>query len=520
MQTQVNEFLLHKADAGFHYWHGHTSLDRTDGLQGGIIIDDPDNPDYTELKTLYDEERVIVMQDWFHRPGPSSRIGLDSVPFIWIGTPQSFLINGLARFADCKNVTNATGTTCSGNCTVEDYSSSIDVEAGKTYLLHIVNAGALLAVNFAITNHSLQVVMTDGTVVEPFQLNTLDIGVGQRYSVLLTANQDASRSYWIETTTRFRTGPSGVAYLRYGTNGPPSDSDPFPSHPAQDDVANWFIQDNMTVTKTPSLHPTSISLRSTPDLSYFLVSNQLYSSTTGQIRWAVNNVTQRFSASPTQLSAYQATTAVGAAPWPQTTVESFINVPVTPPLPWNYSASLQSQNISTNNTAEGTTVLRFVKGQLIEIVMQNALSLSGAAEYHGWHMHGHQFWVVGQGTSAFNPDTDPASYNLVNPVLRDTLTLLPYGWTTIWFVADNPGSWPYHCTITPHLVMGMGTTVVTSPELAGPPPEGAGSCLLTSLDSAENPFCPSGDNNTTTSGSVMMNALHAAVLMVTIMVVA
>jgi FtsP/CotA-like multicopper oxidase with cupredoxin domain len=42
MQTVVMELIAQ--NVGTHYWHGHTSLNRVDGLQGAIIIDDPNDP--------------------------------------------------------------------------------------------------------------------------------------------------------------------------------------------------------------------------------------------------------------------------------------------------------------------------------------------------------------------------------------------------------------------------------------------------------------------------------------------
>lgn len=73
MQTFYHTFVAD--NAGTHYWHGHTSLDRMDGLQGAIIIDDPNDPEEQALKALYDEERVIFLQDWYHRSGPGIRTG-------------------------------------------------------------------------------------------------------------------------------------------------------------------------------------------------------------------------------------------------------------------------------------------------------------------------------------------------------------------------------------------------------------------------------------------------------------
>lgn len=73
MQTFYHTFVAD--NAGTHYWHGHTSLDRLDGLQGAIIIEDPNDPEEQDLKEMYDEERLIFLQDWYHRSGPSIRTG-------------------------------------------------------------------------------------------------------------------------------------------------------------------------------------------------------------------------------------------------------------------------------------------------------------------------------------------------------------------------------------------------------------------------------------------------------------
>lgn len=71
-------------------------LDRMDGLQGLIIIEDPNDPEEQALKELYDEERVIWLQDWWHKSGASLRTSLDSDVFV--GPPQSILIDGKGRF--------------------------------------------------------------------------------------------------------------------------------------------------------------------------------------------------------------------------------------------------------------------------------------------------------------------------------------------------------------------------------------------------------------------------------------
>jgi len=68
-------------NAGTHYWHGHNSMQLMDGLQGVLIIEDENDPEEVALKELYDEERVVFLQDWYHKSGPylrTSKYGCDS----------------------------------------------------------------------------------------------------------------------------------------------------------------------------------------------------------------------------------------------------------------------------------------------------------------------------------------------------------------------------------------------------------------------------------------------------------
>jgi L-ascorbate oxidase len=123
------------------------------------------------------------------------------------------------------------------------------------------------------------------------------------------------------------------------------------------------------------------------------------------------------------------------------------------------------------------------------LVLQNALALNGAAEVHAWHLHGHSFWIVGQGNGTFDSETDPDSFNLVNPVRRDTASLWPYGWTALRFKADNVGVWPFHCSLNAHSVMGMGLTIVISPDMLPLPPPHSTNCLKTSLKTSDAEVC-------------------------------
>lgn len=151
--------------------------------------------------------------------------------------------------------------------------SNVTVDAGKTYRLRLINSGQLIMVNFAIASHNMIIVQAEGTNVEHVVVQSLDIGPGQRYDVLLTTDKEAG-AYWIETTVRERniTDVIGRAILRYsGTSGAPGDP---PSHPLWNDTAFGEAQDDSLLTADVSVHPEAVALNATEVTRYILVGTQ------------------------------------------------------------------------------------------------------------------------------------------------------------------------------------------------------------------------------------------------------
>ena len=75
--------------------------------------------------------------------------------------------------------------------------------------------------------------------------------------------------------------------------------------------------------------------------------------------------------------------------------------------------------------------------ETVEVVWQGTNIIT--AENHPMHLHGFSFYVVGLGLGNFNNETDPQSYNLVDPPEINTVGLPKNGWVAMRFVADNPG---------------------------------------------------------------------------------
>ena len=211
-QTFTYEFTARQV--GTYWWHAHSNYLRGGGLAGPLIIEDPNEP------FTYDGEKTIIIGDWWNqRDAQEMAHGLQQQQFRWIGDPQSILVNG-------KGCEGEDWTACLEGPAI------IDVEPGKTYRLRIINVGDLSYMNFLIEGHNLTVVEVDGHYVEPFVTTVgLEVNIGNRYSVLLTADQ-AVANYWAHAQIRFRTQVSGQAVLRYAGAADELPLTPYPSNVA------------------------------------------------------------------------------------------------------------------------------------------------------------------------------------------------------------------------------------------------------------------------------------------------
>jgi len=107
--------------------------------------------------------------------------------------------------------------------------------------------------------------------------------------------------------------------------------------------------------------------------------------------------------------------------------------PSSPLHPFNYTGTPPNNTMVSNGTK--VTVLPF--NTSVELVMQDTSILG--AKSHPLHLHGFNFFVVGQGFGNYDSNKDPKNFNLLDPVERNTIGVPSGGWVAIRFLADNPG---------------------------------------------------------------------------------
>jgi FtsP/CotA-like multicopper oxidase with cupredoxin domain len=492
LQSQVYEFEAYPP--GTHYWHAHQAMDVADGMTGPIIIH-PKEPEPFD----YDEERMLFLQDFYIQTGSQQEAGLDNYPFTWVGNPNSLLINGKGLASACleggasyNNSNSCLVNTCNDTLA---WTSVVPVEAGKTYRFRIINSAQLTMQNVAIAGHNMTIVEVEGTMVEPVTVSNYDLAPGQRVSVLVTADQDdAGQNFWIETSVRERDIPGlvGRAILSYGGGTDPQlpSLDDLPPHPMWNESDAALEVEAQLATLNVSAHPGELVALEAAESDvdrYVMVGTQNKlldgEGNVVQLRWAMNNISfyPPPDGDPLIGLAVQESRKLG---WPlDGPINGTVDLPRTPPVDWNWTLPVQDEGGPGENLgSQEAAVIRLTKGTVVEFVLQNLRALNGAAEFHPWHLHGHSFWVVGRGDGNYDPDRDVPTYNLVDPVLRDTVTLWPLQWTAIRFVADSPGVWLFHCHITAHQIMGMSFAIVVDPDDIGTPSESVEFCGMQSLD--------------------------------------
>ncbi|XP_031498817.1 L-ascorbate oxidase [Nymphaea colorata] len=457
--TFIYKFVVDRP--GTYMYHAHYGMQREAGLYGLIQVAVPKG---TSEPFSYDADHSIVLSDWYHKSAYQQAAGLSSIPFVWVGEPQSLLIQGRGRY-NCSLVAslkNAAGTGSICNTTNPQCSPHVTIVVpGKTYRLRIASVTSLSALSFEIEGHNMTIVEADGHYVDPFVVQRLFIYSGETYSVLIKADQDPTRNYWMGTNVvgRKPATPTGAAILNYYPNHPKrSPPNMAPAGPLWNDTAPRVNQ-----SRAIKAHPGYVvppPQRSVRVITMLNTQNRV----NGHTKWGVNNFSFVLPHTPYLIALKEKYVKHAFNPTPAPDSYSPADYDIFRPPP-NPNASLSD------------SIYRLEFGSVVDVILQNANSLTANnSETHPWHLHGHDFWVLGFGHGVYNPVKDSSKLNLVNPIMKNTVPLFPYGWTAIRFRADNPGVWFFHCHIEPHLYMGMGVVFEEGVEKVGRLPSSIMGC--------------------------------------------
>ncbi|VDB95407.1 unnamed protein product [Peniophora sp. CBMAI 1063] len=369
--------------AGTYWYHSHYKNQYCDGLRGPLVVYDPNDPQ----KSLYDvdnDDTVITLADWYHYLSTDAPAGKPQ--------PNTTLINGKGR-----NIDVGTNTPL----------AIVNVVAGKRYRFRLVSISCDASWFFSIDGHTFDVIEVDGTSHQPLAIDSLQIFAGQRYSLVMAANQPVS-NYWIRSIPdpqssidRSTDDGRNSAILRYA------------GAPAVEPNTTSTVK---TLLNEQDLHPLSnASAPGRPGPGGADQSILLNVTLGADGIFAINNA-------------------------------SFLPVPDQVPILLQVLSGRPPANLMPHGS-----IYNISRNQVIELVIPGA-----QAGPHPVHLHGHTFSVI---KSAGDNTT-----NYVNPPIRDVVAIGnstdPINTVIIRFETNNPGPWFFHCHIDWHLNAGFAAVFV------------------------------------------------------------
>ena len=318
----------------------------------------------------------------------------------------------------------------------------LNVKPGKTYLLRLINAALNDELFFSIANHTLTIVDVDAVYVKPFEADTIIITPGQTTNVLLKTKTNHPNANFLMMARPYVTGNgtfdnstvAGILEYHYPKPSPSIKKLPLfkPELPALRDTSFVTNFTNKLKSLANSQFPANVPKHVDKNF-FFTVGLGTNPCPKNQTCQGPSNTTM-FAAAVNNISFVMPSKALLQAHFLHQSQNVYTtDFPSSPLIPFNYTGT------PPNNTMviDGTKVVVLPYNTSVELVLQDTSILG--AESHPLHLHGFNFYVVGQGFGNFDPKKDPAKYNLVDPVERNTIGVPAGGWVAIRFLADNPG---------------------------------------------------------------------------------
>ncbi|KAF3780036.1 Laccase-17 [Nymphaea thermarum] len=327
-------------------------------------------------------------------------------------------------------------------------------------IYRLINAALNGELFFSIANHSLTLVEADAIYVKPFQTDTILITPGQTINVLLQTKPYVSNATFVMAARPYATGQgtfdnsTTVGLVQYSAYDlyhsiPPVPKLPLimPALPALNDTnyaANFSRKFRSLASKQfPANVPQKVDRR-----FFFTVGLGTMPCPKNQTCQGPNGT--KFSASVNNVSFVVPTTALLQAYFFDQSTGVYTTDFLSQPLvTFNYTGAPPNNA----NVLNGTKVVVLKYNTTVELVVQDTSILG--AESHPLHLHGFNFFVVGQGFGNYDPKKDPLSFNLVDAMERNTIGVPSGGWVAVRFFADNPGVWFMHCHLEVHTSWGL-----------------------------------------------------------------
>ena len=209
---------------GTYWFHPHVGVQLDTGLYAPLIVDDPAEPG------RYDEEAVLVLDDWTDGWAASPDAILDAARRNGMGgmggmasTSGMGGMGGMGMASPGQPLGSDTGDVAYPahliNGRLPSDPVTITSRPGRRIRLRVINAAADTPYRFAVGGHELTVTHTDGLPVQPVVVDTLLIGMGERYDVVLTCGDGV---FPVVAVAEGKDDPAALAVLHTGPGAAPA----------------------------------------------------------------------------------------------------------------------------------------------------------------------------------------------------------------------------------------------------------------------------------------------------------
>ncbi|XP_041000731.1 laccase-12-like [Juglans microcarpa x Juglans regia] len=423
---------------GTLWWHAHSSWLRAT-VYGALIIRPKEGGSYPFPKPK--RETPILLGEW------------------WDANPID-IVREATRTGAAPNVSDA--YTINGqpgdlyNCSSKG-TYIVPIDSGETNLLRVINAALNQPLFFKVANHKLRVVGADASYTKPFSTSVLMLGPGQTTDVLINGDQPSGR-YYIAARA-YASAPNApfdntttTAILEY-KSAPCAAKNCAASKPVMTSLPAFNDTATVTAFSNSFRSPNKVEVPTEVDENLFFTiglglnkcpphfrARRCQGPNGTRFAASMNNVSFVLPSNISVLQAYQQGI-------PGVFTADF---PANPPLKFDYTGNVSR---SLWQPVPGTKGYKLKYGSRVQVVLQDTSIFT--PENHPIHLHGYDFYIIAEGFGNFNPKTDTAKFNLVDPPLRNTASVPVNGWAVIRFVADNPGAWLLHCHLDVHINWGL-----------------------------------------------------------------
>ncbi len=284
----------------------------------------------------------------------------------------------------------------------------------------LIGTFSLITGVFSIDEHSMYVYAVDGSYIEPQKVEAIQIGNGDRYSIMVKMDKPGN------FTMRMASLTMPQMFVGYATL---SYRDPKQAPPP-----------------------------STPSIGYI---NDVGGNTTANVRFFDQAAMKAFPPAPVPSVADQMVKVsmhVAGRSYNWALNDTIYPMQLDNAAPLLFHPQPELHNNVTITTKNNTWV---------DIVFQ---AVTFPTTPHPIHKHGIKMYLLGTGNGLFNwssvaeaAQANPGSFNLVDPPQRDgfitpAATTGPT-WMAVRYHVNNPGAWLLHCHVQSHLQGGMSMAI-------------------------------------------------------------